>query len=147
MWHQSLVWAHIFKNGGPQQKNCSFDPEILARKSKLDWTSSISINPRGWSLIKYGKLSVEQSLPLISSLAVNALQAHIYISIPALSSFRAPTLWSIDLTVTAFHIQYTFQSLCQFFVMKNGQNIALLQVPHFCTIWKWPLTVTWQVKQ
>ena len=50
-----------------------------------------------------------------SSLGINALRACVYIYIRQLSSFRAPTLWFIDLTVTTCHIQYTFLSLCQFF--------------------------------
>ena len=44
-----------------------------------------------------------------------ALLASVYIYIRKLSSFRAPTLWFIDLTVATCHIQYTFMSLCQFF--------------------------------
>ena len=42
-----------------------------------------------------------------SSPGINALRACVYIYIRQLSSFRAPTLWFIDLTVATFHIQYT----------------------------------------
>ena len=40
----------------------------------------------------------------------------------ALSSFRYPILWSIDLTVSICHIQYTFLSLCQFFHEKTDKT-------------------------
>ena len=36
-----------------------------------------------------------------------------------LNSFRVPTLWFIDLTVAACHIEYTFLSLCQFFFTRK----------------------------
>ena len=42
-----------------------------------------------------------------SSVTVNALRAYVYIYIWQLSSFRVPTLWFADLTVTTCHIQYT----------------------------------------
>ena len=39
---------------------------------------------------------------------------------PQLSSFRAPALWFIDLTVTAnTNIQYTFLSLCHLIVYEK----------------------------
>ena len=49
------------------------------------------------------------------ALSINAVRACVYIYIWQLSSFRAPTLWFIDLTVATCHFQYTFLSLCQFF--------------------------------
>ena len=53
---------------------------------------------------------------------MNASCACVYIYIRQLSSFRAPTLWFIDLTVATCHIQYTFLSLCLFFFSReNGQ--------------------------
>ena len=61
-----------------------------------------------------------------SSLSINALCACVYIDIQQVSSFRAPTLWFIDLTVATCHIQYTFLSLCQFFSRENGQNTKIL---------------------
>ena len=48
------------------------------------------------------------------SLSINALHTCVYIYIRELSSFRAPTLWFIDLTVVTCHIQYTFPSLYPF---------------------------------
>ena len=57
-----------------------------------------------------------------SSLSINALRACVYIYIRQLSSFRAPTLWFIDLTVATCHIQYTFLSLCQFFHEKSDKT-------------------------
>ena len=37
-------------------------------------------------------------------------------------SFRAPTLWFIDLTVATYHTQYIFLSLYRSFSWENGQN-------------------------
>ena len=56
------------------------------------------------------------------ALSKNALLACVYISIRQLSSFRAPTLWFINLTVATCHIQYTFLSLCQFFHEKTDKT-------------------------
>ena len=39
------------------------------------------------------------------SLSINALHACVYVYIQQLSSFRAPTLWFIDLTVATCHIK------------------------------------------
>ena len=50
------------------------------------------------------------------------LCACVYIYIRQLSSFRAPTLWFIDLTVATCHIQYTFLSLCQCFHEKTDKT-------------------------
>ena len=58
-----------------------------------------------------------------SFLTVNNLLACVYIYICQLSSFRAPTLWLIDLTVATCHIQYTFLSLCQFFHEKMDKTL------------------------
>ena len=68
---------------------------------------------------------------LRGSLSINALHAYAYIYIRQLSSFRAPTLWFIDLAVATCHIQYSFLSLCQFFSQENGQNMKILKVRHF----------------
>ena len=47
----------------------------------------------------------------------------VYICIRQLSSFRAPTLWFIDLTIATCHIQYTFLTLCQnIFSQENGKT-------------------------
>ena len=43
------------------------------------------------------------------------LRACVYIYIRQLSSFRAPTMWFIDLTFATCHIEYTLLSLCLFF--------------------------------
>ena len=67
------------------------------------------------------------TLSLKGSVTVNALRACVYIYIRQLSSFRAPMLWFIDLTVTTCHIQYTFLSLCQCFTRENGQNTRILE--------------------
>ena len=56
------------------------------------------------------------------ALSTNALRACVYIYIPQLSSFRALTLWFIDLTVAIYLIQYTFLSLCQFFTRKRTKH-------------------------
>ena len=78
--------------------------------------------------------------------ALSALRACAYIYIQQLSSFRAPTLWFIDLTVATCHIQYTFLSLCQFVSRENGQNTKILEVRHFRMIRKWLPTVTRRAK-
>ena len=46
-------------------------------------------------------------------LSINALYTCVYIYIRQLSSFRAPALWFINLTVDTCHIQYIFLSLLQ----------------------------------
>ena len=67
-----------------------------------------------------------------SSLSINALRACVYIYIRQLSSFRAPTLWFIDLSVATFHIQYTFLSLCQFISQnKAGEKHENTRSPPF----------------
>ena len=66
---------------------------------------------------------------LRSSLGISALRTCVYIYIQQLSSFRAPMLWFIDLTVATCHIQYTFLSLCQFVSRENGQNTKILSLP------------------
>ena len=57
-----------------------------------------------------------------SSLSINALRACVYIYIRQLSSFRAPTLWFIDLPVATCHIQYTFLSLYQFASQNKAEK-------------------------
>ena len=47
---------------------------------------------------------------------------NVYIYVRQLSSFRAPTLWFIDLTVATCHIQYTFLSLSIFFTRKRTKH-------------------------
>ena len=81
-----------------------------------------------------------------TSLSINALCVCVYIYIRQLSSFRAPMLWFIDLTVATCHIQYTFLSLCQFIPRENGHNTKILEVRHFCMIQKWPPKVTRRAK-
>ena len=63
------------------------------------------------------------------ALSINALRACVYIYIRQLSSFRAPTWWFIDLTVTACHIQYTFLSLCEFVSGENWTEHKNTQSP------------------
>ena len=60
--------------------------------------------------------------------SINDLRACVLYLHPHLSSFRAPTLWFIDLTIATCHIQYKFLSLCQFVSRENGQNTKILQV-------------------
>ena len=60
----------------------------------------------------------------------------VYIYIWHLSSIRVPMLWFINVTVAACHIQYTFQSLCQYFSVENGQNKKIVEVRHFRMIRK-----------
>ena len=50
------------------------------------------------------------------------IRACVCIYIRQLDSFRAPTLWFIDLTVATCHIQYTFLSLCQLFCFHEKTN-------------------------
>ena len=76
------------------------------------------------------------------TLGINPLRTCVYIYIRQLSSFRAPMLWLINLTVATCRIQYTFLSLCQFCSWENGQNTTILKVRHFRMIRKCPLTVT-----
>ena len=55
------------------------------------------------------------------TLSINALRARVYIYIRQLSSFRAPTLWFIDLTVATCHIQYIFWQF-PFFTRKRTKH-------------------------
>ena len=48
-----------------------------------------------------------------------------------LSSFRAPTLWFIDLNVATCHIHYAFLSLFPFLSRENVQNTKILGSPPF----------------
>ena len=50
--------------------------------------------------------------------ALSVLMLNVYIYVRQLSSFRAPTLWFIDLTVATCRLQYTFMSWCQFYHEK-----------------------------
>ena len=59
------------------------------------------------------------------------MRACVYIYIRQLSSFRAPRLWFIDLTVASCPILYNFLSLCPFVSGENGQNTRMLEVRHF----------------
>ena len=88
---------------------------------------------------------IREDLLLKDSLSINAYCACVYIYIQQLSSFRPPTLWFIDLTVAACHIQYTFRSLCQFFPLEKEEeeeeeeektSPKTLKVRHFCLIRK-----------
>ena len=51
---------------------------------------------------------------LKEAVSINALPACVYIYIQQLSSFRAPMLWFINLTVTTCHIQYTSEFMSIF---------------------------------
>ena len=57
-----------------------------------------------------------------TSLSINALCTCVYIYIRQLSSFRAPTLWFIDLTVATCHIQYTSEFMPIFFTRKRTKH-------------------------
>ena len=71
----------------------------------------------------------------------------IIIYIRQLNPFRPPTLWFINLAVATCHIQYTFLSLCQFFLRENGEkNTKILKVRHFRIIRKWPSSVIRRAK-
>ena len=78
-----------------------------------------------------------------SSLSINALRTCVCIYIRQLISFRAPTLWFMDLTVATCHI-HTFLSWWQFVSRENGQNTRIFR--HFCMIWKLPPTITGRTK-
>ena len=85
--------------------------------------------------------SIQILLMFLSSLSINALRACVYIYIQQLSSFRALTLWFIDLIVATCQIQETY--------VKNifhGQNTKILEVRHFCMLGKWPPTVIRRAK-
>ena len=60
-----------------------------------------------------------------------ALHTCVYIYIRRLSSFRAPMLWFIDLTVASCHIQYTFLSLCQYCFHKKTDKTWKYSSPPF----------------
>ena len=68
----------------------------------------------------YRQYHISEELMIVSYLIV-VLKKHacVYIHIRQLSSYRAPTLWFIDLNITTWHIQYTFLSLCWFFFHKK----------------------------
>ena len=72
-------------------------------------------------------------VPRGDSLNILMLYAPVFI----FTSFRAPTLWFIDLTVTNCHIQYTFLSLCHFFYEKTDKTRKYSPVHHFrtCTMY------------
>ena len=57
----------------------------------------------------------------------------IFISGSSISSFRAPTLWFINLTVATCHIQCTFLGLCQFLHEKTDKTWKYLKSAIF--IW------------
>ena len=60
-------------------------------------------------------------------------------SVQKRSSFRAPTLWFIDLAVATCHIQYTFcvYAIFIFFGVKTDKTSKFI-----CITQKWPPTVT-----
>ena len=60
----------------------------------------------------------------------------IFTLIRQLSSFRAPTLWFIDLTVPTCHIQCTFLSLCRPFPREYVLQNTKILVRHFRIIRK-----------
>ena len=57
------------------------------------------------------------------SLRINALCACVYIYIRQLSSFRAPMLWFIDLTVVTCHIHWHFSEFVNFFMRKRMKGL------------------------
>ena len=59
---------------------------------------------------------------LKEAVSINALCACVYIYTQQLSSFRAPTLWFIYVTVATCPIQYTSLNLCQFFTRKRTKH-------------------------
>ena len=84
--------------------------------------------------------------PMTISQTHSILVPHQKFSILQLISFRVPTLWCIDLTVSTCYIQYTFLSLCQKKLRKNEQSTNILEVHHFCIIQKWLPTVAGPTK-
>ena len=75
-------------------------------------------------------------------LSINTLRACVDIYIRQLSSFRAPTFWFIDLTLSTCHIQYTFLSLSLFFHEKTDKTRKYWND----MIQKWPPTVIRRAK-
>ena len=83
-----------------------------------------------WSLA--ARVITTLTTPLVSLKRLNALRACVYIYIRQLISFRAPTLWFIDLTVATCHIQYTFLSYGRhFFHEKTDKTRKCSMSPTF----------------
>ena len=57
-----------------------------------------------------------------SSFSINALRACVYVYTRQLSSFRAPTLWFVDLTVATWHIPNTFWVYAIFFFTRKADK-------------------------
>ena len=65
-------------------------------------------------------------------LGINALHACVYsIYIRQLSSFRAPTLWFIGLTVATYHTQYTFPEFTPNFLTRKRTKHENTRTPPF----------------
>ena len=60
-------------------------------------------------------------------LSINDLCACVYIYIQQLSSFRAPTLWFIDLSLATCHIQHTFLRLAMLAQQKEQYKAAKVE--------------------
>ena len=83
--------------------------------TKSNWTIVVAdINKNAPNYISHSVSSPPQYLVLFKeALTINGLRASFYVHIRQLSSFKAPTLWFIDLTVATYHmhLQCTFLSL------------------------------------
>ena len=102
----------------------SLEVELVANDKwpMSQWQSRVSLTQLNMEyLIKDDKLDFKIKSGVKEALAVS-LRVCVYIHIRQLSSFRAPTLWFIDLTVATCHIQYTLLSFVKFFPPENGQN-------------------------
>ena len=94
--------------------------------TKINWTIVVAdINKNAPNYISHSVSSPPQYLVLFKeALTINGLRASFYVHIRQLSSFKAPTLWFIDLTVATYHmrLQCTFLSLWFFFTRKRTKH-------------------------
>ena len=124
--------AVCFGNSSPWKQT---RPRYLLFSSKIvSWKFSHRVFRFLWprncsSRVSVGRRCKSTCCYFKRALSINALCACVYIYIRQLSSFRAPMLWFIDLTVVTCHIQYTFLSLCQYVSRENGQNTKILGPP------------------
>ena len=125
LYHQCplLTWVQTETNSSLNSTLPALDPTFYVQVHKV-WQNLLDPEDQSPTLLK-------------ETLTVNALCARVYIHIQQLSSFRAPTLRFIDLTVATCHIQYTFLSLAIIFFTRNRTKHENTRSP-VGMIWKWP---------
>ena len=135
-------WRDFFRGVG-RVRRCSSDFMNLIKSSAISCTSRSMYNaPNQLSCFTSLAHTVIARMAATQVLGLGFQVLYIW----QLISFRALTLWFIDVAVATCHIQYTFRSLWQFFSRENGQNTKILEVRHFRMIRKWPPTVTRRAK-